>query len=188
MKGMLHTLMVAAVIGLLTSSTSFAKANQDGTQILKAPAPVAGWESLGKCFNYPESARMDRAAGTVYVKVLVLPDGTVGKTRIQEGVRADLNMAARCCLSQVRWTPAEDADGPTAAWMVVPVKYTYRDPFCRDVSNWAESGVVKMDEQSRLETQPTGDLNESVDANAGNPDYPSAGLGNDGGGTGQKLH
>lgn len=167
MKRNFHTLLVAAVLGLFTTSISFAIVKENSIPITKAPAPVMGWESLGKCFNYPESARQDRASGTVYVKVLVLPDGTVGKTRIQEGIRADLNMAAQCCLSQAKWAPAQTTDGPAAAWVVVPVTYTYRDPFSSDVSNWAESGVVKMDEQSHLETKPTGVTDETHNPSMG---------------------
>lgn len=126
MKTMVRILMVAAIVSM-TATTVFAvriPLPRDYVHLKKAPQPVKGWTQMCKCFSYPESARMDRVSGTVIISALVLPDGSVSKTRIEEGVRADLNMAAQCCMSKVQWIPGENEDGPVAAWVEIPITYT----------------------------------------------------------------
>ena len=123
MKIMARVLMVAAVAGLLTTTACRADVNREVVALKTVPAPVLGWECLGKCFFYPQSARMDGVTGVVQVRALILPDGSVGKMRVESGVRADLNLAAQRCLSRTRWNPAQTAEGPVAAWVVIPVRY-----------------------------------------------------------------
>jgi TonB family protein len=123
MKLVVKFLMVAAVAGLFTATVCRADVNRTVVELEKMPAPVLGWDCLGKCFLYPQSARMDGVTGVVKVRALILPDGTVGQIRVECGVRADLDHAAQCCLSKTRWIPAETAEGPAAAWVVIPVRY-----------------------------------------------------------------
>ena len=124
MKTMLRILVVAVVLCLTAATVMAARIPRDYVQLKKAPQPTKGWTHMCKCFSYPESARMDRVSGTVVISALILPDGTVGKTRVEEGVRADLNMAAQCCMDKVTWIPGENEDGPVAAWVEIPITYT----------------------------------------------------------------
>jgi TonB family protein len=123
MKIMARVLLVAAVAGLFTVTACRADVSREVVALQTAPAPVLGWDCLGKCFLYPQSARMDGVSGVVQVRALILPDGTVGKIRVESGVRPDLNLAAQRCLSRTRWNPAQTAEGPAAAWVVIPVRY-----------------------------------------------------------------
>jgi TonB family protein len=123
MKIMARILVVAAAAGLLTATACRADVNREVVALKTVPAPVLGWDCLGKCFLYPQSARMDGVSGVVQVRALILPDGTVGKIRVESGVRADLDLAAQRCLSKTRWIPAQTSEGPVAAWVVIPVHY-----------------------------------------------------------------
>jgi TonB family protein len=124
MKSMVRILMVAVILSLTATTVFAVRIPRDYVHLKKSPQPVKGWTHMCKCFSYPESARMDRVSGTVIISALVLPDGSVSKTRIEEGVRADLNMAAQCCMSKVLWVPGENEDGPVAAWVEIPITYT----------------------------------------------------------------
>lgn len=124
MKTMARILVVAVIFGLMTTAVSAARVTREYVHLKKAPQPVKGWTHMCKCFTYPESARTDRIGGTVVISALILPDGTVGKTRIEESARADLNMAAQCCMSKVLWIPGENSEGPVAAWVEIPITYT----------------------------------------------------------------
>ena len=123
MKIMARILLVAAVAGLVTTTACRADVRREVVALSEVPAPVLGWDGLGKCFLYPQTARMDGVSGVVQVRALILPDGSVGKMRVESGVRADLNLAAQRCLSRTRWNPAQTAEGPVAAWVVIPVRY-----------------------------------------------------------------
>jgi len=123
MKFVVRFLMVAAVAGLFTTTACRAGVVREVVALEKMPVPVLGWDCLGKCFLYPQSARMDGVSGVVQVRALIMPDGTVGKIRVERGVRADLNMAAQRCLSRTRWTPAQTSAGPVATWVIIPVRY-----------------------------------------------------------------
>jgi TonB family protein len=122
MKLVVKSLMVAAVAVLFTS-VSRADMVRKTVALKTEPVPVVGWDCLGNCFVYPHSARMDGVKGVVKVRTLILPDGTVGKIRLESGVRADLDTAAQHCLSKTHWIPARTAEGPVAAWVVIPVHY-----------------------------------------------------------------
>jgi TonB family protein len=123
MKSVVRILVVAVLIGLIPAVASAVRLPREYVYLKKAPQPAKGWEHFCKCFSYPESARLDRVTGTVVISVLVLSDGTVGKVRLEEGVRADLNVAAQCCMSRTTWIPGENAEGPVAAWLEIPITY-----------------------------------------------------------------
>lgn len=72
---------------------------------------------------YPDSARARGIEGTVMVRALVLPDGSVAEAHASQPL-AFLGPAAEACVRQWRFKPALNGTTPVAVWVGVPVKFT----------------------------------------------------------------
>ena len=73
--------------------------------------------------EYPPDARASGVQGTVTIQALVHADGTVGETLVAQSVPG-LDLAAAACVLQWRFKPARNENGPTAVWVMVPIKFT----------------------------------------------------------------
>jgi len=71
---------------------------------------------------YPWAVRDSSLAGTVIVMAHVMPDGTVGETRVSQSIRA-LDQAAVQMVKLLRFRPASQAEAPLV-WLVIPVTFT----------------------------------------------------------------
>lgn len=71
---------------------------------------------------YPSRARGLGVEGTVRVRVLVGPDGTVRRAQVISGPGFGLNEAAREALLKFRFEPAIGSDGKPMAWWIT---YSY---------------------------------------------------------------
>ena len=120
-----RTCIMAAVVicGLLTAAFTFAEDKATLGNLNKFPQPEGGMAALAKAVVYPEAAKKDSVTGTVYVQVKILSNGTIAATKIERGVRADLDSAAVKAIRSVRWEPGENEVGPVAAWVVVPMQF-----------------------------------------------------------------
>jgi TonB family protein len=123
MKGLTRILTLAAVLGMLPGAWSAASDRPAPLDLKKFPQPAGGVEELARKVVYPPSAKKDGVSGTVYVAAEILTDGTVGQTRIESGVRSDLDSAAATAVRAVRWIPGENEQGPVSAWVTIPVGY-----------------------------------------------------------------
>ena len=123
MKKLTGILAAAAVLGMLAGAWRATADEPAPLDLKKYPQPAGGMAELGKKIVYPPSAMKDNVTGTVYVVAEILSDGTVGQTRIENGVRSDLDSAAAAAVRAVRWIPGENEQGPVAAWVTVPIKY-----------------------------------------------------------------
>jgi protein TonB len=74
--------------------------------------------------DYPEMARMSQIEGTVIVKVLVGPDGSVKDAQIIQGVHPMLNKAALAAARKAKFSPGKQRDIPVKAWMAIPYNFT----------------------------------------------------------------
>ena len=72
---------------------------------------------------YPKAARDAGIQGTVLVMAEIMPDGSVGKTRVVESISA-LDDAAVQTVKLMRFRPARDQDQPVSVWLGIPVKFT----------------------------------------------------------------
>jgi len=75
---------------------------------------------------YPEIARDAGIEGTVLVRVLVDPRGSVRDALILQGVRG-LEEAALAAATTAVFRPALQQDRPVAVWVVVPIEFRLRD-------------------------------------------------------------
>lgn len=74
--------------------------------------------------EYPEMARRAALEGTVMVKVLVGPDGTVRDAIVIQGVNPLLNKAAIEAARRCKFIPGKQRNIPVKAWMALP--FTFR--------------------------------------------------------------
>ena len=73
--------------------------------------------------NYPEMARRAQIEGTVIVKVLVGPDGSVRDAQILQGVNPLLNNAALVAARKCKFIPGKQRNIPVKAWMALPFNF-----------------------------------------------------------------
>ena len=73
--------------------------------------------------HYPEMARRAQIEGTVIVKVLVGPDGSVKDAQILQGVNPLLNKAALVAARKCKFIPGKQRNIPVKAWMALPFNF-----------------------------------------------------------------
>ncbi len=73
--------------------------------------------------EYPEIARRAQIEGTVVVKVLVGPDGSVKDAQILQGVNPMLNKAAIAAARRCKFLPGKQRNIPVKAWMALPFAF-----------------------------------------------------------------
>ena len=73
--------------------------------------------------EYPKLARDRGVQGIVMIQALVLPDGSVAETWVIHSI-PELDTAAARAVQKWRFKPAKTAEGPTAVWIAVPVKFS----------------------------------------------------------------
>jgi protein TonB len=73
--------------------------------------------------DYPEMARISQLEGTVIVKVLVGPDGSVMAAEILQGVHPMLNRSALQAARKCRFEPGKQRNIPVKAWMAIPYRF-----------------------------------------------------------------
>jgi len=73
--------------------------------------------------QYPEIARRAQIEGTVIVKVLVGPDGSVKDAQILQGVNPVLNKAAIAAARKCKFKPGKQRNIPVKAWMALPFAF-----------------------------------------------------------------
>lgn len=81
---------------------------------------------LYRLINYPEQARRLGLEGTVIVKALVMPNGTVERSSIYESDNVLFNSEALRGIQGIRFTPALQNDRAVACWIYIPVKFRLR--------------------------------------------------------------
>lgn len=74
--------------------------------------------------EYPEIARKAQMEGTVLVKVLVGPDGSVKDAQILQGVNPMLNKAAIAAARKCKFIPGKQRNIPVKAWMALPFNFS----------------------------------------------------------------
>ena len=73
--------------------------------------------------KYPEVARMAQVEGTVVVKVLVGPDGTVLQAQVIQSVHPLVNKAAIEAAYKCKFIPGKQRNIPVKAWMALPFNF-----------------------------------------------------------------
>jgi protein TonB len=73
--------------------------------------------------EYPEIARMSQLEGTVVVKVLVGPDGSVLDAAVIQGVHPLLNSSALAAARKAKFAPGKQRNIPVKAWMAIPYRF-----------------------------------------------------------------
>jgi protein TonB len=73
--------------------------------------------------EYPEMARRAQIEGTVIVKVLVGPDGTVKQAVVLQSVNPLLNNAAIDAAYRCKFVPGKQRNIPVKAWMALPFNF-----------------------------------------------------------------
>ena len=74
--------------------------------------------------RYPVESRRLREQGTVAIKVLVGPEGTVQELKLAESSgHSRLDKAALSAVRKWRFAPARQAGKPVAAWVIVPIPF-----------------------------------------------------------------
>lgn len=73
--------------------------------------------------KYPEVARMAQVEGTVIVKVLVAPDGSVAQAQVIQSVHPLVNKAAIEAAYKCKFIPGKQRNIPVKAWMALPFNF-----------------------------------------------------------------
>lgn len=73
--------------------------------------------------EYPEIARRAQIEGTVIVKVLVGPDGSVKDAQVLQGVNPMLDKAAIAAARKCKFKPGKQRNIPVKAWMALPFAF-----------------------------------------------------------------
>jgi protein TonB len=73
--------------------------------------------------KYPEVARMAQVEGTVIVKVLVGPDGSVQQAQVIQSVHPLVNKAALDAAYRCKFIPGKQRNIPVKAWMALPFNF-----------------------------------------------------------------
>lgn len=73
--------------------------------------------------DYPEMARASSLEGTVLVKVLVGPDGSVLRAEVLQSVHPMLDSAAREAALKCKFEPGKQRNIPVKAWMAIPFRF-----------------------------------------------------------------
>ena len=73
--------------------------------------------------KYPEVARMAQVEGTVIVKVLVGPDGSVMQAQVIQSVHPLVNKAAIAAAYKCKFIPGKQRNIPVKAWMALPFNF-----------------------------------------------------------------
>lgn len=73
--------------------------------------------------KYPEVARMAQVEGTVVVKVLVGPDGSVLQAQVIQSVHPLVNKAAIEAAYKCKFIPGKQRNIPVKAWMALPFNF-----------------------------------------------------------------
>ena len=73
--------------------------------------------------EYPEIARRAQIEGTVIVKVLVGPDGSVKDAQVLQGVNPMLDKAALAAARKCKFLPGKQRNIPVKAWMALPFAF-----------------------------------------------------------------
>ncbi len=76
--------------------------------------------------EYPEMARLSQMQGTVVVKILVGPDGSVMDAVVLKGIHPLLDREAVKAARKTRWTPGKQRNIPVKCWMALPYNFTLR--------------------------------------------------------------
>ncbi|MEZ4388662.1 MAG: energy transducer TonB [Candidatus Krumholzibacteriia bacterium] len=76
--------------------------------------------------EYPEMARLSQMQGTVVVKVLVGPDGSVLDAQILKGIHPLLDREALKAARKTRWLPGKQRNIPVKCWMALPYNFTLK--------------------------------------------------------------
>lgn len=89
---------------------------------------IASYASSNRKPTYPRLSRINEEEGTVVLRVLVKPDGTVGTVEIKtsSGYRL-LDESARSTVQTWRFNPATVDGKPVAEWYQIPIPFTLRD-------------------------------------------------------------
>jgi protein TonB len=73
--------------------------------------------------EYPEMARYSQVEGTVTVKVLVGPDGSVMAAEIMQSANPLLDRAALAAARKCKFKPGKQRNIPVKAWLAIPYRF-----------------------------------------------------------------
>jgi len=88
--------------------------------------PTFELADLYRLIRYPEQARRLGLEGSVVVKALVTPEGTVERVSIYETDNVLFNIEALNGVRQLRMTPARQNSQAVTCWVYIPVKFALR--------------------------------------------------------------
>ena len=87
------------------------------------PLPVDTLRFTWPSPSYPKAAHDAGIQGTVLVMTEIMPDGSVGGTKVAESIPA-LDDAAVLAVKRMRFKPASDQGKRVSVWLGIPVKFT----------------------------------------------------------------
>lgn len=101
--------------------------------VIRAPSFKGGEEKMSRFIasniEYPVEARDRGIAGTVYLKFLVHPDGTLGNMEVLRSPHPLMSEEAQRVISAMpRWVPGECASGPCTLSVLLPIKFSLHRP------------------------------------------------------------
>ena len=76
--------------------------------------------------EYPEMARLSQMQGTVVVKMLVGPDGSVLDAQVLKGIHPLLDREAVKAARKTKWIPGKQRNIPVMCWMALPYNFTLK--------------------------------------------------------------
>ncbi|MGD9548457.1 MAG: energy transducer TonB [Candidatus Krumholzibacteriia bacterium] len=105
---------------ITSSMPSYDLGGDEGFVASSEKPTIAQW---AKPF-YPEMARRAQIEGTVLVKVLVGPDGSVRDAVLLQGVNPLIDKEALAAARKCKFNPGKQRNIPVKAWMALPFKFS----------------------------------------------------------------
>jgi protein TonB len=104
---------------ITSSMPSFGPSTDEGFVASSENPKILTWAKP----EYPEMARRAQLEGTVLVKVLVGPDGSVKDAIVIQSVNPLLNKAAIDAAKRCKFIPGKQRNIPVKAWMALPFSF-----------------------------------------------------------------
>jgi TonB family protein len=80
---------------------------------------------LKRTIIYPDSAKAMEISGTVYISFVVEEDGSIGRVKLLRGIGGGCDEAALEAIRNMpKWEPEKWRDVPTAAIMIIPIRFS----------------------------------------------------------------
>jgi len=118
------------ILETIESTTLDVSKEIDAPSTAELPSKFASYEEIPVIIYienpvYPEFEKRAGIEGSVFVEVVVMGDGTVGKVELKKSSNSEaMDKAAMDAVKKYRFQPAKSNGKPVACWISFPIKFS----------------------------------------------------------------